>query len=307
MTFGPQVGSDEASLMVRRFLDAGHREIDSAFVYNSGDTERMLGGILPDLERSSFSIATKVNPRISGRLDGEAVQAQLRESLERMNLGKADILYFHFPDPRTPVEGALEACAELHSEGLFDELGLSNFAAWQVIDIWHICRCEGWPTPSVYQGLYNGLSRGVESELIPALRWLGMRFCAYNPLAGGILAGRYRDFGGDPSEGRFTERPNYRNRYWKKPFFDALEILRQACEREGASLVETAFRWLASHSALDPSEGDAVILGASSLAQLEQNLSAMQRSPLPEPIVSAFDAAWEAARPECPSYFRSSV
>lgn len=307
MNFGPQVDLETSRAMVRHFLDQGHTEIDAAYVYNGGDTERYLGEILPGSLAANALVATKVNPRVTGRLDRDAVIAQLNESLQRLNADHVDLLYLHFPDPNTPVETTLAACAELHSQGKFRHFGLSNFAGWQVVDIWHICKREGWPLPVVYQGLYNGLSRGVEDELIPALRRLGMRFYAYNPLAGGILAGKYKDFSEDPAPGRFTVRPNYRERYWKQPFFNALSILTETCAAEHIPLVQAAYRWLAHHSDLNPSHGDGVILGTSRLEQLTQNLDAFDHPPLPQAIVDAFESAWLAAKPECPSYFRSSV
>jgi aflatoxin B1 aldehyde reductase len=307
MTFGPQVDRTTSRAMVASFLGQGYREIDTAYVYNDGDSERFVGAAVSALAASEVEIATKVNPRVANAFDAAALSSQIEESLHRLERGAVDLLYLHFPDPRTPLETTLAACAELHGRGLFRELGLSNFPAWQVVEIWHLCEKHGWPRPTVYQGLYNGLSRGIEAELLPALRQHGMRFYAYNPLAGGILAGKYRGMTDEPTPGRFTFRPNYRSRYWKKPFFEALELLTAACREQGVPLVRAAYGWLMHHSGLSAAAGDGLILGASSLMQLEQNLEAMQQPPLPAPIVQAFEIAWEAAKPECPAYFRTSV
>lgn len=307
MTFGPQVNEEAAKKMLDVFLESGHSEIDTAYVYNDGSSEEILGHILKNKPRDSFRVATKVNPRITGRLDADAINMQFSESLRRLSIESADILYLHFPDPSTPIEITLAACAELHRQGKFRELGLSNFPAWLVVDIWHVCKNNGWPVPTVYQGVYNALSRKVEEELFYALSKLGIRFYAYNPLAGGILAGKYKDFNEIPSPGRFTQRPNYKDRYWKKSFFDALEILLAVCSEENVKLVEAAFRWLTFHSQLDEGEGDGILLGASSLDQLEQNLIAVGNGPLPESILSAFDDAWEETKAESPAYFRFST
>ncbi|MDQ8186284.1 aldo/keto reductase [Pelagicoccus sp. SDUM812002] len=307
MTFGPQVDLETSRMMVSRFLDHGNTEIDAAYVYNGGDSERFLGNILTESLIDSAQVATKVNPRVTGRLDRDAITSQLNESLERVKRDSVDILYLHFPDPSTPINETLEVCAELYREGKFKRFGLSNFSAWEVVNIWHLCHKSGWPVPEIYQGLYNGLSRAVERELIPALRHLGIRFYAYNPLAGGILAGKYQDFSKEPISGRFTHRPNYRSRYWKKPFFDALSILNDTCNTLGISLVESAYRWLAFHSSLDSDLGDGLIIGASNACQLEQNLGILVQGPLPETIAKAYDQAWCAAKSECPDYFRTSV
>ena len=304
MTFGPQVNVEDSQIMVQRFLDAGCHELDTAYVYNDGDTEKILGSILKNIPENNIVIGTKVNPRITGRLDGNAVTMQFEESLHRLGRDKIDILYLHFPDLNTPVEEALEVCAKFYEQGKFNELGLSNFPAWMVVDIWHLCKERGWPRPSVYQGLYNGLSRKIENELFPALRKLGMRFYAYNPLAGGLLTGKYSNYSNSPSPGRFTFRPNYLNRYWKKSFFEAINVLSIKCKETGIKLPEAAFRWLAFHSSLNQFEGDGIIIGASKINQLEQNLAAVVKGPLPEPVVNAFTDAWEESKAECPDYFR---
>ena len=138
MTFGESVFSPDVEAFVKAFLDAGYDELDTAYVYNEGNCERLLGEVLPQLDRP-FRIATKVNPRISGKLDAAAAYKQVNESLERMKLDSVDTVFLHFPDPATPVEGVLSALADLHDQGKYKELGLSNFPAWMVADVWHIC------------------------------------------------------------------------------------------------------------------------------------------------------------------------
>jgi aflatoxin B1 aldehyde reductase len=304
MNFGPQVNDDDSLTMVQKFLEAGYDEIDSAYVYNEGETERILGRVLPKIERERFHLSTKANPRVTGKLDAKAVRNQLDESLSRMNRKNVDILYLHFPDPTTPIEETLKACAELYDEGKFLELGLSNFPAWLVVDIWHICDNNNWPKPKVYQGMYNGLSRNVEKELFPALKKLGIKFYAYNPLAGGLLSGKYSDFNDSPIAGRFTLRPNYKDRYWKKSFFEALNELTIKCQEVNLKVPEAAFRWLTFHSNLDSECGDGIVIGASKVKQLEDNISALSKGPLPKSIQEAFTSAWEEAKADSPDYFR---
>lgn len=304
MTFGPQVDVQNSRVIVDRFLNAGYRELDTAYVYNEGKTERLLGVILKDFIGNHLVIGTKVNPRVSGKLDAKAVNTQLHESLKRLRRDSVDILYFHFPDPNTRVESALEECAKLHEEGKILELGLSNFPGWLVVHIWHLCKQHGWPKPTVYQGLYNGLSRNAESELFPALRELGMRFYAYNPLAGGILSGKYTSYQVEPAQGRFILRPNYRDRYWKESIFRALSPLIEQCRYFGITLPEAAYRWLAFHSHMDASEGDGILVGASKPEHLEVNLAALNKGKLPDLMVSAFSTAWEEVRSDSPNYFR---
>lgn len=304
MTFGQQAFLDESTEIVRYFIDQGYRELDTAYVYNEGECEKILGQIIGKFGRERFKIATKVNPRISGKLDGAAVKKQLPESLKRMDIEKADILYLHFPDPNTPVESALEACDKAYRSGQFDELGLSNFPAWMVADVYNKCKAYGWILPTVYEGVYNACSRNAEKELFDALEAFNMRFYAYNPLAGGLLTGKYSSVENKPQDGRFALRKTYPGRYWKASFFDAVEIIREACAVHNIPMAEAALRWLAHHSDLHIERGDAIIIGASRLSQLEQNISAVEKGALPDDVVSAFNKAWSVSKAESPEYFK---
>ena len=168
--------------------------------------------------------------------------------------------------------------------------------------VFKLCKEKGYVLPTVYEGLYNPLSRKAEEELFDALRNFNMRFYAYNPLAGGLLTNKYSSFEEEPTKGRFTFRPNYQNRYWKKSFFDGAALIKKACEREGISIIEASYRWMAYHSALQ--KDDAIIVGASKVAQLEQNISALDKGPLSNEMLEAFDEAWKITKADAPAYFK---
>lgn len=302
MTIGEQLFEKEAEEIIASCIKNGIDELDTAYVYNEGKCEEILGKALSTLDYPDIKISTKVNPRISGKLDYDAAIIQLNESLERMGVESVDTFYLHFPDKNTPVESVLKACDELHKQGKFKELGLSNFPAWLVTHVYHICKENGYVLPTVYEGLYNPLSRRAEEELIDALRNFNMRFYAYNPLAGGLLTNKYTSFEEEPKKGRFTFRPNYQNRYWKKSFFDGAELIKSVCEKEGISIIEASYRWMAYHSALQ--KNDAIIVGASRVAQLEENISALEKGPLSDEMLEAFDNAWKITRADAPAYFK---
>ena len=189
--------------------------------------------------------------------------------------------------------------------GKVKEWGLSNYAAWQVVEIYHLCLRNAWRPPIVYQGMYNMLTRDVEKELFPAIRSCGMCFYAYNPLAGGLFTGKY-SFHDDPKSGRFTSETfwgnKYRSRFWHKSMFDALDTINSLADKHNSSLLSVAMRWLVHHSKLG--QGDAVIIGGSSVQHIESNVDACREGPLPEELVQAIDAAWESSRHICPNYFR---
>ncbi len=302
MTFGESVFLPDVEEFVNTFLNAGYDELDTAYVYNDGNCERLLGEVLPALSRS-FKIATKVNPRISGRLDGEAAYKQVNESLERLKLKSVDTVYLHFPDPETPVDSVLEAMADLHAQGKYRELGLSNFPGWMVADVWHKCVKYGCVVPTVFEGVYNPLARKAEIELNACLNYFGMRFYVYNPLAGGLLTGRYDKFEDAPTDGRFTHRPNYQGRYWKKSCFDALEVINAAAGRHGITSIEATYRWLSYHSMLNGDRGDAILIGASKIDHLKQNIETLKAGPLPKDVAEAFEVAWNICRGDSPEYF----
>jgi len=302
MTFGESVFSPDVSVFINTFLNEGGVELDTAYVYNDGNCERLLGEVLPGLNRS-YKIATKVNPRISGRLDAEAAYKQVNESLERLCLPSVDTVFLHFPDPATPVESVLSAMADLHDQGKYKELGLSNFPAWMTADVWHICDKHGWVKPTVFEGVYNPLTRRAETELNDCLNNFDMRFYAYNPMCGGLLTGRYGKYTDAPTDGRFIHRPNYQGRYWKKSFFDAVDVIKTASDKENMTTIEATYRWLAYHSMLRGDRGDAILIGASKLDHLKQNMETVKAGPLPESAVNAFEKAWEMTKGDSPEYF----
>jgi len=304
MNFGGQVDEIAADRMLAMFLDRGYKEIDTAYKYVDGASEEMLGRILTPERRGKVYLATKANPLGGGGLGPENIAKQVNTSLCRLKTDYIDLLYLHAPDPKTKIEITLEACEKLFKEGKFRKLGLSNYASWQVADIWHLCRQNGWITPSVYQGRYNAITRDVESELFPAVRNFGIRFYAYNPLAGGLLTGRYDQINNVPREGRFALKSAYLERFWKKSYFDAIEVIQDASEQAGLSMIQIALRWLLQYSFLKGPSGDGVIIAASNLKQWEYNLNSLSGE-LPMNVVEALDRAWEKARPDCPPYSRA--
>ncbi|KAJ8359353.1 hypothetical protein SKAU_G00158780 [Synaphobranchus kaupii] len=310
MAFGGRADADKSTAMIRAFLERGHNELDTALMYTDGRSETIIGAMgLPKTVR----IATKANPWDGNTLKPESVRSQLDTSLHRLQTQCVDIFYLHAPDHNNPIQETLQGCNELHKEGKYKELGLSNYASWEVAEIYCICKHNGWVLPTVYQGMYNATTRQVETELLPCLRYYGIRFYGYNPLAGGLLTGKYQyqDQDSVQPEGRFFGNNwanAYRNRYWKKSQFQAIELVDKALEAaygaQKPSMTSAALRWMYHHSKLQGELGDGVIVGMSSMEQLEQNLSATQEGPLDPTVVQAFKQAWDLVAHECPNYFR---
>ncbi len=304
MNFGEQVDDLTADHMLAIFLDLGYNEIDTAYKYADGASEEILGRILTPERRGKVYLATKANPLGGGGLGPESIAKQVNTSLRRLKTDYIDLLYLHAPDLKTPIEATLEACQKLFKEGKFKEFGLSNYASWQVADIWHLCKQNGWIIPSVYQGRYSAVTRDVEGELFPAIRNFVLGFYAYNPLAGGLLTGRYHQISNVPQEGRFALKSAYLERFWKKSIFDAIEVIQDASEQTGLSMIQIALRWILQYSFLKGPSGDGVIIAASNLKQWEYNLNNLSGE-LPMKVTEALDLAWEKARQECPPYSRA--
>ena len=302
MTFGESVFMPDVTEFIRTYLAAGYKELDTAYVYNNGNCEILLGEALKEIDQP-YEIATKANPRITGRLDYDAVYDQVNESLSRLGLKDLDLVYLHFPDPDTPVISALEAIAKLYDEEKIKAFGLSNFPAWMVADVCHLCDKHGWIKPTVYQGGYNPLTRKAENELNKCLDYFGMSFYAYNPLAGGLLTGKYDAFEEAPTDGRFTHRPNYQGRYWKKSYFDAVSRIKETAAQYNMTSIEATYRWLAYHSMLKGNRGDAIIIGASKLNHLMQNMETLKGGPLPQELQDVFEEAWEITKADSREYF----
>ncbi len=305
MTFSDQVDQQTAASMVTHFRIAGHKQIDTAFVYNKGKTEELLGILNADEILDDCELAGKANPNGGNGLTAESVITQLNTSLQRMGKECIDLFYLHMPDPNTPIIDTLEAVQNLYDAGKFKRFGLSNYAAWQVAEIVELCRHHDWVGPTVYQGMYNALTRDVERELLLCLKNYKIPFYAYNPLAGGLLTGKHFSVEEIPAVGRFATFDGYQDRYWKPDYFKVVNSFAQSCESANIPPAAAALRWLIHHSEISNDTVEhGVILGASTLAHFEQNLSACNAGPLPESVIKTINAGWEETRATCIKYFR---
>lgn len=310
---------EEASGILDVFQKHGHDEVDTALVYGGGSSEKYLGQL--HWADRGIVMATKFSPRVDlGQGPGkptthtpENLREALKRSLNSLQTDKIDLWYLHAPDHSTPYDVTMREVNNLCNQGYFRRFGLSNYAAWEVAQICEVCDKMRWVKPTVYQGVYNAFHRAVEPELLPCLKHYGIAFYAYNPLAGGYLTDRYdRSMlteSKDIEEGsRFDpskrQGKNYRKRYFSEEYFDALDILRGAIKTHGLTEAEAALRWEVHHSDLENAKGDAIIIGASSANQLEQNLSNLEKGPLPDEIVEAFDEGWRKVKGVCLPYYR---
>ena len=204
MTFGAQVDAAAAERMVATALDAGITMFDTSNNYAGGASEEILGRVLKPV-RDEVLVSTKVgshvdlaDARVAG-LSPTAVRHAVEGSLRRLGVDRIDVLHLHRPDPDTPIEETLASLDELVRSGVVAHIGQSNFAAWQIADMIHLAHAHGWPPILVSQPQYNLLSRRIEGEYATCAQRFGLSNVPYNPLAGGLLTGKYDE---DPGAGR---------------------------------------------------------------------------------------------------------
>lgn len=304
-----------ATNMLQRFVTFNEQYgieqhwIDTARIYAGGKTEATVGMILPKVklpEQHEFRIGTKAHPSQDQGLSPAGIQAQLDASLQAMQLSSCHEYYLHQPDPEHSLLESLTYLDSLVRQGKIAAIGMSNYHVDEMERAFQLCADHNLTPPSVYQGLYNPLNRLVEDELLPLLKRNNCSFVAYNPLAAGLLTGKHHLENTVVPKGRFKNNPNYLPRFYTSPNFEAIELIRKKCT--DISMVEATYRWLLCHSSLSPNDG--VLLGASSLVQLDENLAACEtaidKGSLPDDIVDAFDQAWAITRANHPfPYWRS--
>jgi len=324
MTFG-EPGTEGARVHETKDIEAildvfqahGHTEIDTARVYAGGTSEELLGKI--DWKGRGLKLETKLypnvaNPRLQQSRVGlishspEDLRKYLDISLKALNAEEIEMWYLHGPDRSVPYEVTFKAVNDLYKEGKFKRFGISNYAAWEVAEIVGICKTNGYIQPTAYQGIYNAIHRNVEPELLPCLRKFGIAFYEFNPLGGGFFTGRYSSLNEEVEKGsRFDpekgQGKNYRSRYRNEHYFKAMDIIKAASDKAGLTLAEVALRWMSHHGQLKREYGDAILIGASSLNHIEQNLIDLEKGPLPDDVVKALDEAWEVVRPYATKYW----
>jgi len=302
MTFGAQADEATSRSMLDLSLERGINFIDTANVYNSGATEEILGRALAG-RRDRVILASKVgikNDQLpdEGGLSKAAIFKAIENTLRRLKTDYIDLYYLHQPDYTVPLEESLAAMDHLVKSGKVRFLGASNYASWQVCRLLWLAETNGWPRVTVVQPMYNLLARGIEQELLPMCQSFGLPVVPYNPLAGGLLTGKHTPAAPLPGS-RFERMPFYRDRYWHASNFEAVGELTKIAAAAGRSLTQFALAWLLQNPTVT-----SVILGASNLRHLEENLAVLDGSPFPPETLAACDEVWRKLRGITPQYNR---
>ncbi len=302
MTFGKQSDQALSTLLVDRCIDHGINFFDTANMYSVGEAETILGNALKG-RRDKVVLASKVKFKMGDLPDDEglsraAILKAIDLSLSRLQTDYLDLYYLHAPDWNAPIEETLETMDRLVRAGKVRYLAVSNYAAWQVVEMHWICQRRGYQAPHVSQPMYNLLARGIEQEYLAMCKRFEVATVVYNPLAGGLLTGKHHQERPIPGT-RFDANQLYLDRYWHPGYFYAVDRLKAIAEGAGRSLIDLSLNWVLYHAA-----ADCVILGASTMEQLEQNLEAFGKGPLPADVVAACDGVWNNLRGITPQYNR---
>ncbi|WP_202307545.1 aldo/keto reductase [Dryocola clanedunensis] len=284
MTFGGEGGmwgkignlaQNEAEKLVGGALDAGINFIDTANVYSEGRSEIITGQALKNLKipRENVVVATKVfgetgtagaNSRGSSRYH---IINSVKDSLQRMQLDHIDLYQLHGFDPATPIEETLRALDTLVQHGHVRYIGVSNWAAWQIMKALGISERLGLARFASLQAYYTIAGRDLERELVPMLQSEGVGLMVWSPLAGGLLSGKY-DRDGKAEEGsrriEFDFPPVNKDRA-----FDCVDVMREIAEGKGVSVAQVALAWLLHQQVVS-----SVIIGAKRVDQLNDNIAA---------------------------------
>jgi aryl-alcohol dehydrogenase-like predicted oxidoreductase len=282
MTFGSETDEKTAYEQLDRFMEAGGNLIDTADVYSAGVSEEIIGrwlAVRPAEVRDQVVIATKGRFPTGGGpndvgLSRRHLDRALEASLRRLGVETIDLYQVHAWDPITPVEETLRFLDDAVRAGKIRYVGLSNYTGWQVQKAVDVADFRGLSRPVTLQPQYSLLAREIEWEVVPACASEGLGLLPWSPLGGGWLTGKYRRDERPTGATRLGEDPNrgveaYDRRGGAERTWAVLDAVQAIADERGASMAQIALAWL-----VDRPTVTSVILGARSVAQLEDNLGA---------------------------------
>lgn len=242
-----------------------------------GAAERNFGRILRESlssHRDEIVVATKAGHDMWPGPYGEwgsrkSLMASVDQSLKRMGLDYVDIFYSHRPDPDTPLEETMQALVDIVRQGKALYVGISKYPPQMAQKAYDYLRERDVPC-LVYQGKYNMMLRTQEEEIIPQASANGVGYVAFSPLNQGLLTDRYLN--GIPEGSRMTHSQFLKSDALTPEYFDMIRDLQQQAREQDCTIAQLALGWI-----LRRPEVSSVIVGASSVGQLRQNLKAVER------------------------------
>ena len=243
MMFGGQTNEADSKAIMDYAFEQGVNFWDTASYYLEGEGEKVVGKGLKG-RREKIILATKVFGKVGDDMNDQGLNRRhiincTEGSLKRLGTDYIDLMYMHSPDHETEVEETLDTLTTLVRDGKIRYIGISNYAAWQVADIVAICDKRGYIKPIISQNVYNLLLRDVERELLPCLKAYKIGMSVYNPIAAGLLSGKYKSKELVENT-RFTNNKLYYDRYWSDKYFEGLGKLTAIADKNGLPLIDMA-------------------------------------------------------------------
>jgi 1-deoxyxylulose-5-phosphate synthase len=283
MQFGGRADAQASRAMFDAARAAGITHFDTANIYTDGQSERLLGEFAEG--DADITIATKVG--YEGGAGRANLTAQFDESLRRLGTDAVDLLYLHRFDAQTSLEETISLFVEWQQSGRIARIGLSNFAAWQVMKAQAIAARFG-SRIDVIQPMYNLVKRQVEVELLPMCADQGIAVHAYSPLGGGLLTGKYAQGGA----GRLSEDSRYAARYAPEAMHQAATGLASLASEMGTHPATLAVAWVMSC----PITPVIPLISARDTAQLAPSLAALSL-PMTNDLRARLSALYPAPPP----------
>ncbi|MFC5366074.1 aldo/keto reductase [Salinirubrum litoreum] len=287
-----EVGRDRAHDLLDAYADHGGRFIDTADMYGDGRSEEYIGDWLATRDREDYVVASKIywptrdDPNGSG-LSRKHLRRQIDLILERLGTDYVDLLYIHRWDDDTPVEEFMRTLDEFVRAGKVNYLGTSTFEpnAWKVVKANELADRRGYEPFSIAQPRYNAVNREIEGNYLDMCADYDIGVVPWSPLAGGFLTGKYSRNEEPPADSRAATDQQFVDSYLTPENFDALEVVEAVADEVDASPGQVSLAWLLHHEQVT-----APIIGARTVEQLEENISAAEVSLTAEQFERISDA-----------------
>lgn len=295
-----KLGLADAEAQLRTAFDAGVNFVDTADVYSEGESERILGQAIrrTGIAREDLVIATKGRIRMgdgANRVGLSRVHLMnaIDASLQRLGLDHVDLYQVHGLDTVTPIDETLRALDDIVRSGRVRHIGVSNFAAWQIMKALGVSERRGFSRFESVQAYYSIAGRDLEREVVPMALDQQLGILVWSPLAGGLLSGKFSDGTSGPDDARRTtfdfppvDRPRA---------FRCVDAMRPMAQAHGVSVARVALAWTLQRPGVT-----SVIIGAKTPAQLSDNLAASDLVLGPEELATLDDAS--TLPPEYPGW-----
>ncbi len=301
MTFGREADEETSFGIMDYFVEQGGTFFDTADAYSRGITEEVVGRWMKARNsRSQIVLATKVygemgdGPNDSG-LSRIHIQRAVDASLKRLQTDVIDLYQIHRWDFAVPIEETLETLDDLVRAGKVRYIGCSNVKGYQLQRCLDYSSAQGLATFVSLQPVYNALNRGIEAELLPLCRERGVGILSYNPLAGGMLTGKYRRNQELPAGARLEAYGGYHERYYTEQALDISERFLDAASTRGVTPAQLALAWVLAEPGISTP-----ILGARNMEQIKDSLGGLAIKLSPEErqeIPSVLPCRWVGKDP----------